>query len=116
MAKATRKSVKKERPVVMAKATRKSVKKERPVVLTTEHRGVFFGYATDTSGDTIKLKRARNAVYWPAIQKGFVGLAAYGPAEGSRIGPAADMELRDITAVLECTPMAVAKWEAAPWN
>ena len=28
-----------------------SKKTERPVIVTTEHRGVFFGYATDTSGD-----------------------------------------------------------------
>ena len=34
---------------------------ERPVIVTTEHRGVFFGYATDTSGDAIYLKRARMA-------------------------------------------------------
>ena len=30
--------------------------KSRPVLVTTVHRGVFFGYATDTSGDTIKLE------------------------------------------------------------
>ena len=27
--------------------------RERPVVVTTVHRGVFFGYATDTRGKTI---------------------------------------------------------------
>lgn len=30
----------------------------RPVIVCTEHRGVFFGYADDTSGTTINLKRA----------------------------------------------------------
>jgi hypothetical protein len=41
-------------------------KQGRPVIVTTEYRGVFFGYATDTSGDTIALERARNVIYWPA--------------------------------------------------
>lgn len=89
---------------------------ERPVLVTTSYRGVFFGYATDTSGDTIKLRAGRNCVYWPASQKGFVGLAKEGPHDESRIGPPADMELRGITAVVEVTPEAVERWEAAPWS
>lgn len=88
----------------------------RPVVVTTAHRGVFFGYAEDTSGETIALKGARLCIYWSADVKGFMGLAANGPSKSCRIGPAADIELRNITAVLEATPAAVEKWEAAPWN
>lgn len=89
--------------------------KERPVLVTTEHRGVFFGYATDTSGTTIALKRARNCLYWPATNKGFLGLAKDGPMSGARVGPAADIELRKITCVCEVTPEAVQRWETAPW-
>ena len=89
---------------------------ERPVVVTTEFRGVFFGYAEDTSGDTVKLKRARCAIYWPAEQKGFMGLASDGPHKNARIGPAADIDLRKVTAVLECTEAAVKAWEAEPWK
>lgn len=90
--------------------------KLRPVVVTTAHRGVFFGYAANTSGKTITLKRARNCIYWTAAVKGFIGLAATGPLEGCRVGPQAVMiELRDITAVLTCTPEAVKAWEGAPW-
>ena len=89
-------------------------KPERPVLVTTEYRGVFFGYATDTSGDTITLKRARNCIYWPSGQGGFGGLASEGPAKGSRIGARVDqMELRKITAVAEVTASAVEAWEAA---
>lgn len=58
---------------------------DRPVLVTTEYRGVFFGYASDTSGDTITLKRARNCIYWPSGNGGFGGLAAEGPAKGARI-------------------------------
>lgn len=91
-------------------------KKERAVVVTTSHRGVFFGYATDTDGDQIKLRAARCCLYWPVEVKGFVGLAATGPNRNSRVGPAADITLRNITCVIECTPTAVAAWELAPWS
>lgn len=90
--------------------------KERAVIVTTSYRGIFFGYATNTSGDTIKLRAARNCIYWPAGQRGFVGLASTGPIQGARVGPAADMELRGVTAVLECTPEAVAAWERGLWS
>ncbi len=89
--------------------------KERPVLVTTSYRGVFFGYADETGGDTIKLRRARNCIYWPPEQKGFLGLAAQGPLDGARVGPAADIELRGITSVTDVTPEAVARWEQAPW-
>jgi len=90
-------------------------KKLRPVLVTTVHRGVFFGYATDTDGDTIKLKDCRNCVYWPTEQKGFVGLAANGPEKNARVGPKADIEVRNVTSVSEVTPEAAKRWESAPW-
>ena len=88
---------------------------ERAVLVTTAHRGVFFGYATQTDGETIKLRAGRNCIYWPAENKGFLGLANMGPVKGSRVGPPADVELRDITCVANCTPDAVTAWEKAPW-
>ena len=90
--------------------------KERAVLVTTVHKGVFFGYAKDTDGAIIKLRAARNCIYWPTEQKGFLGLASEGPVSGARIGPAADLELRDITSVAVCTPQSVAAWEKAPWS
>lgn len=107
----------------MTKVTKKVAKKvapkaanARPVVVTTAHRGVFFGYATNTDGETIALTKARLCLYWSADVKGFMGLASDGPSSGCRIGPAADFTLRNITAVLEVTPAAEAKWQAAPWS
>lgn len=86
----------------------------RAVLVTTEYRGVFFGYAADTTGDTIHLEAARNCLYWPSENGGFLGLAAEGPAKGARIGARANrLDLRKITAVVEVTPAAVEKWEAA---
>lgn len=88
----------------------------RPVIVTTVHRGVFFGYATDTTGETIRLTRARLCLYWSADVKGFMGLASGGPSDGCRIGPAADITIRNVTSVLEVTPEAMKRWEAAPWR
>lgn len=85
---------------------------ERPVIVTTEHRGVFFGYATDTRGDSIQLKRARMAIYWNT-KRGIFELAEVGPNSGSKISARADIEVRKITSVMEVTTDAVAKWEAA---
>lgn len=90
--------------------------KERAVLVTTAHRGVFFGYATDTDGETIKLRGCRNCVYWSADVKGFLGLAATGPTALCRIGPPADVTLRNITAVAEVSDAAAAAWEAQPWS
>jgi hypothetical protein len=87
----------------------------RAVLVTTAHRGVFFGFAEDTSGSTIKLKDARCAIYCSADCKGFMGLAERGPTDGCRIGAKADIELRDVTSVTECTPAAVGAWNASPW-
>ena len=90
-------------------------KAERPVVVTTVHRGVFFGYADKTEGETITLHRSRLCVYWSADVRGFMGLAANGPTASCRIGPPADITLRNITAVLEVTPAAVTAWESNTW-
>lgn len=90
--------------------------RERAVLVTTSHRGVFFGYATNVEGEIIKLRAARNCLYWPRENKGFLGLAAMGPLDGARVGPPADIKLRDITCVAAVTPEAIDRWETAPWK
>lgn len=94
----------------------RSKKKERAVVVTTTHRGVFFGYATEVDGAIIKLRAARNCIYWSADVRGFMGLAATGPNKDCKIGPSADISLRDITSVIECSQEATQAWESAPWG
>ena len=87
---------------------------KRPVLVTTEYRGVFFGYAEDTTGDNIPLTNARNCIYWPSANGGFGGLASEGPAKGSRIGAIVEkINLRKVTSVSEVNASAAAKWEAA---
>lgn len=85
---------------------------ERPVIVTTEYRGVFFGYATDTSGDVIQLKRARMAIRW-GTTRGIMELAEVGPNNSSRISARADLEVRKITSVMEVTDAATKAWEDA---
>jgi hypothetical protein len=91
-------------------------KSERAIVVTTEHRGVFFGYAAETDGESIKLRASRLCVYWSAAMGGFMGLAEKGPDRDCKIGPRADITLRKITSVIEVTPAAVERWEAALWK
>jgi len=87
--------------------------KDRPVLVTTEYRGVFFGYAKDTKGDVINLRAARNCIYWTSKVGGFLGLSQTGPDAGCRVGAVADVELRKITAVSEVSKEAEAAWSAA---
>ncbi len=89
----------------MAKAS-----KERPVIVCTEYKGVFFGYADNTTGDSIHLARARMAIYW-GTKRGVMELAEVGPNANSKISARADIEVRKITAVFEVTPAAAEAWE-----
>lgn len=89
---------------------------ERAVMVTTAHRGVFFGYATETDGEIVRLKRARLCIYWSSDVKGFMGLASNGPSKSCKIGPPANIDLRAITAVVSVTDEAAKKWESAPWS
>lgn len=87
----------------------------RPVVVATKHSGVFFGYTSDSSGQTVKLKNGRMAVYWTSDVRGVIGLASVGPSETCRVSYETDMEVRDVTLVLEVKEGAVQQWEKAPW-
>jgi len=91
---------------------------ERAVLVTTAHRGVFFGYLQrfDAEKKVARLRAARNCLYWPEENKGFLGLASMGPQKGSRVGPAADIDLQDVTCVATCTDEAVRLWESQPWK
>lgn len=90
--------------------------KLRPVLVTTEHRGVFFGYEESRKGNTITLRNARCCIRWSSTVKGFLGLAATGPDASCRIGPAApQIELLKVTSVSAVSDDAVKAWEAAPW-
>ena len=86
------------------------------LVVTTSHRGVFFGYGTPSDAATIRLEKPRMVVYWSADVRSVVGLAATGPSNGCKVGPAASaITLRDVTSVIECTGEAAKKFEEIKW-
>ena len=92
--------------------------KDRAVVVTTEFKGVFFGYTSELATvDTIRLARARNCVYWSSDVRGFMGLAVTGPTASCKIGPSVPaITLQKVTSVIELTPEAIAAWEKSPWT
>lgn len=100
------------------KAVEAAAPKGRAVLVTTEKRGVFFGYLKgEVAKEKVVLDSARNVVYWDTATKGFLGLASTGPTDGCRIGAAAgnDSTIFDITGVFGCTEEAVKRFEAGPW-
>lgn len=63
-----------------------------PVLVTTELRGVFFGYSKvdpeklEKMPDILVLKSVRNCIYWDETVSGVFGLANTGPNNKCRIG------------------------------
>ena len=91
---------------------------KNPVLVTTEHRGVFFGYLNGRKPGKkeLTLDQCRNCGYWSTDMHGFIGLAVFGPSAECKIGPAAQtVTLYDITSVSSVTEEAVQKWENGTW-
>lgn len=91
---------------------------ETPVVVTTEHRGVFFGYLDgNRDGQTVDLRDAQMCVYWSASVRGVLGLAATGPDARCRVTPPVpSITLHKVTAVMGVSDEAVKAWLAQPWS
>ena len=90
----------------------------RPVLVTTAHRGVFVGYANGEEREaSIELTDARMIVYWPAENKGVLGVAVDGPKKGARVSQAVPrIRLNNVTAVIEATAAAAEAWEKGTWE
>ena len=89
----------------------------KPVLVTTEHRGVFFGYVDEypnlDESNTIKLDSAKMAIRW-GTDKGVMQLANEGVQESSLISSMADIpSLAKVTAVFAVTKQAEKTWTAA---
>lgn len=113
----------KRRPVTKPVARKTTLKKAAPtlvpVVVTTEKKGVFFGYlpqAKPSKEKTVDLQKARMCVYWSSNVRGVLGLASTGPKSGCKISPAVPaIHLDGVTSVMTCSTEAAAAWESAPW-
>lgn len=100
-----------------ATKTKETAAELTPQVVTTDHKGVFFGYAEPGLKSEKTLKNARMCVYWSSNVKGVLGLAFTGPLSGSKISPAIpSISLNGVTSVMQCTPEAVDAWEKSPWD
>jgi hypothetical protein len=92
-------------------------KKTKPVMVTTKLRGVFFGYLqTEPSLQQVTLTDCRMCIRWRDM-KGLPDLAKSGPNSNCKVSAAApEATIYDLTAIFECTPEAVKKWESEPWG
>jgi hypothetical protein len=94
--------------------------KGTPVVVTTEHKGVFFGFAekpTAAGDTTVELVGAQMCVYWSDSVRGVLGLAATGPDKRCKITPVVPrIQLDKVTAIIEATGEAVKAWQSKPWS
>lgn len=94
-----------------------STKQPVPVIVTTQHKGVFFGYGIHSDAENIRIENVRMVVYWSADVRGVVGLASTGPTKGCKVGLRAPaITLRGVTAVIECSDEAAKAFEEAPWS
>lgn len=87
----------------------------KAVLVTTEFRGVFFGYIKNDKKlpAEITLTGARNCIYWAASVGGFLGLASEGPNKDCRIGKkVSEITLYKITSVTPVEDAAAKKWES----
>lgn len=88
----------------------------QPIVVTTEYRGIFFGYVKDSSNlpESIELTEVCNCLSWSSDMGGFVGLIAKGPSESCKIGPSAEsMTLWKITSCAPVSTVVAANWALA---
>lgn len=93
------------------------VERKKAVLVTTQFRGVFFGFVKDESSsapEKITLTQARNCLYWSTDVRGFLGLAAVGPSENCRVGATVDeLTLFGVTSISRVSPEAVESWQLA---
>lgn len=94
-----------------------TINKRQALIVTTEHKGVFFGYGVPSTEKVIRMEEVQMAVYWSADCHGILGLAADGPTKGCKIGPPAPaMTLQGVTGVIEVSAKAEEAWKRQPWN
>lgn len=90
--------------------------KEQALVVTTEWRGVFFGYGIPTKERIIELRDCRMCVYWPEQVKGMLGLTN-GSLNGCRISPPSPLVLlHGVTGVWLVSKETEKEWLREHWN
>lgn len=89
---------------------------KKPVLVTTEFRGVFFGYVKNDNKcpSEITLTECRNCIFWSSSIGGFLGLASKGPNSICKIGEQInEITLYKITSITNVEEKAVEAWKKA---
>lgn len=93
---------------------------QQAVVVTTELKGVFFGFLDDEAdrdSKVVELTQAQMCVSWSSDVQGVLGLAATGPTRSCKVTrPVPRLTLRQVTAVMDVTDEAVKLWQGRPWS
>lgn len=88
--------------------------KNKAVLVTTEYRGVFFGYIKDDKKlpNEITLTNVRNCIYWSSDIGGFLGLGKQGPSSSCKIGvEVPELTLWKVTSISPISEEAEKKWK-----
>ena len=89
-----------------------------PVIVTTEYKGVFFGFIDSSTKNetTLELTECRNVRYWHSTVNGFLGLASHGPSEKCTISRKSSLPviLHKVTSVSQVSLTAVEVWNKLP--
>lgn len=92
----------------------------RPVLVSTSQKFLVFGWTEQDSPldePYVVLFDSRLVVYWSAETKGLWGLAAAGPAAGSRVSaPCPCVQIKDALAILWCTEDAAKSFAQFIWS
>ena len=90
-----------------------------PMLITTDKRGVFFGYVDpqEAGNSSIRIYDVQMAVYWSADVQGVINLAHDGPSKSCRITkPGPEAILHGVTMALSTTKQAAKAWKKCPWG
>lgn len=89
--------------------------KKTAVLVTTEYRGVFFGFIDpkEMRETTVTLDEARNVIYWSSDVNGFLGLTSNGPTSNCRISNVAGgpIVVHKVTSITACQDSAIQKFQ-----
>jgi len=87
----------------------------KPVLVRTYSAGVHFGYLTAREGKEVTLERSRRIWRWYGAWTLSEVATAGLDAKLSKVGAPVNITLTEAIEIIDCTPEAVEKIEAAQW-
>jgi hypothetical protein len=87
----------------------------KPVLVRTTSAGVHFGYLAHRDGREVQLERSRRIWYWRGANTLSEIATAGLDVEHSKVAAPVSITLTEAIEIIDCTPQAVEKIEAAAW-